>query len=212
MLEVMLGAGTSVRLLKKRPSKISLTFAVGGAGAQREMGIVIAKSLRRDILAGKIVLHLVAGTRPEVAKYFNDGLAKIGLGSAGKKGGVQVHFSANRAEYFSSFTALMRETDILWTKPSELSFYTGLGIPVVMAPTVGSQEKSNRQWLLWAGSGADALDPRYTHEWLFDWIDSGALARMAWLGFTETPTHGAYRIQDIVLGRESALPALPFVP
>ena len=28
----------------------------------------------------------------------------------------------------------MRTTDILWTKPSELSFYCGLGIPIVMAP------------------------------------------------------------------------------
>ena len=28
----------------------------------------------------------------------------------------------------------MRTTDILWTKPSELSFYCGLGIPIIMAP------------------------------------------------------------------------------
>lgn len=196
---------------KKSVVPLSLTFAVGGAGAQREVGLVIAKSLRHAIREGRIILNLVAGTRPEVAKYFTDGLQALGLTGTRARDGVRVHFSANRSEYFSSFTALMRETDVLWTKPSELSFYTGLGLPVIMAPTVGAQEKSNRHWLLQAGSGADALDPRFTHEWLFDWVQSGALARMAWLGFVDTPTHGAYRIADVVLGRPTYLPALPFV-
>jgi hypothetical protein len=61
------------------------------------------------------------------------------------------------------------------------------------------------------GGGVDQLDPRYTNEWLFDWINSGALARMAWQGFTEAPTHGAYRIADVLLGRPNTIHALPLV-
>jgi hypothetical protein len=105
----------------------------------------------------------------------------------------------------------MRKTDILWTKPSELSFYTGLGLPIIMAPTVGSQEDFNRNWLRQVGGGTDALDPQYAGEWLWDWIEGGALARMAWNGYTNAPTHGAYRIEDIVHGLDWNMHELPLV-
>lgn len=210
MLEATLGAKTC-RRVNGRATTISLTFAIGGAGAQREIGIIIAKSLSQDILDGRISLNLVAGTRPEVAEYFRVELMKLGLASALKSGGVRIILAESRAAYFAAFTRLMQETDILWTKPSELAFYTGLGIPIIIAPTIGSQEDFNRRWLTQIGGGIDQLDPRYTHEWLFDWINGGALARAAWLGFIDAPTHGAYRIEDIVLGRPNSIHALPSV-
>lgn len=210
MLEATLDAKTC-RRAKGRSTVISLTFAIGGAGAQREIGITIAKSLVTAILGGHIRLNLVAGTRPEVAEYFRVELMKIGLVSALKSGGVRILLTAGRAAYFAAFNKLMQETDILWTKPSELAFYTGLGLPIIIAPTVGSQEDFNRRWLTQIGGGIDQLDPRYTHEWLFDWINAGALARAAWLGFIDAPTHGAYRIEDIVRGRPNSIHALPSV-
>jgi hypothetical protein len=210
VLEATLDAKTC-HLASGKPSTISLTFAIGGAGAQREIGLTILKSLRIPLLNGQIRLNLVAGTRPAVADYFRQSCMSLGLASALKSGGVRILLANTRPEYFASFTKLMRETDILWTKPSELAFYTGLGIPVIMAPTVGSQEDFNRRWLQQIGGGMDQLDPRYTHEWLFDWINAGALARAAWLGFIDAPTHGAYRIEDIVLGRPNSIHALPTV-
>jgi hypothetical protein len=51
----------------------------------------------------------------------------------------------------------------------------------------------------------------HTDEWLFDWINSGGLARQAWNGFLEAPTHGTYRIEDTVLGRPSEIQALPLI-
>ena len=42
---------------------------------------------------------------------------------------------------------MLLDTDILWTKPSELSFYAGLGLPIIMAPSVGAQERFNKAWL-----------------------------------------------------------------
>ncbi|MDP2631234.1 MAG: hypothetical protein Q8P30_00510 [Candidatus Uhrbacteria bacterium] len=198
--------------IKTKPSQaINLAFAIGGAGAQRENGIVIAKSLSRAIKQGKIILHLVAGTRPDVDEYFRKEIRNIGLGDALKKGGINILFEKDRAEYFENFTKLMRKIDILWTKPSELSFYTGLGIPVIMAPTVGSQEDYNHKWLEQVGGGIDQLDPRYANEWLFDWIESGALASKAWNGFIEAPTHGAYRIADVLMGRPNTIHELPLV-
>ena len=196
---------------KKNGHALQLAFAVGGAGAQREIGSVIAKSLKREIRQGKVVLHLIAGTRPEVAQYFRSELKQHGLAPALKKGQVHILIEQDRPNYFEAFTDLMRTIDVLWTKPSELSFYTGLGIPIIMAPTVGSQEEFNRQWLQQMGAGVDQLDPRYTNEWLFDWLQSGALARMAWHGYVEAPTHGAHRIADILEGDGQEYPPHPLV-
>lgn len=203
------GAGFCGQKLKK-PKTINLAFAIGGAGAQREIGIVIAKSLKQKIQSQQIILHLIAGTRSDVNDYFIEELREAGLfDQIGK--GIRILFEEDRKKYFDEFTKLMGKIDILWTKPSELSFYTGLGLPIIMAPPVGSQEDYNHKWLEQVGGGIDQFDPRYTNEWLFDWINSGSLARMAWNGFIEAPTHGAYRIEDIIRGNRNTIHDLPLV-
>jgi hypothetical protein len=211
MLEAQMGKTFCDAALKKNFEAVSVTFAIGGAGAQREIGIMAAASLKESILSGKLRLNLVAGIRPEVGRYFRDELGKVGLEEAARDGRIRIVENPDRGTYFSSFNKLMMETDILWTKPSELSFYAGLGIPLLMSPTVGSQEDFNRQWLFQVGAGVDALDPRYAKEWLWDWIRGGAFARMAWNGYMNAPTHGAYRIEDIVRGRPFTMHALPIV-
>jgi hypothetical protein len=100
--------------------------------------------------------------------------------------------------YFREFNAVIRETDILWTKPSELSFYTGLGLPIIMAPTIGSQEKFNRKWLREVGSGMRQENPNHATEWLFDLMANGRFADMAWLGFLRARKMGTYHIQDVI--------------
>jgi len=107
-------------------------------------------------------------------------------------------WGATLTEYFEAFTATMRTTDILWTKPSELSFYCGLGIPVVLAPVIGSQEKYNRDWLLEIQAGMPQEDPQYTHQWLFDRLIAGRLADTAWAGFLKARKYGTYKIMEVL--------------
>ncbi len=211
MLAAQMGGEFCSNIKKGNGNATTLTFAIGGAGAQRDMAVTAAKSLTQSILAGKLQLNLVAGIRPEVGEYFRKELAKFGLSDAVRDGRVNIVENKDRQEYFSSFNKLMMATDILWTKPSELSFYAGLGIPILMAPTVGSQEDFNKQWLFQVSAGVSALDPRYADEWLWDWINGGAFARMAWNGFINAPTHGAYRIEDVVRGRPFTMHQLPIV-
>jgi len=194
----------------KKKHHLTLTFAVGGAGAQRELGIRIVKGLRKEILSEQIHVILVAGIRKEVARYYERELKKMRLGRVLGKS-IHVHTHDNREKYFRDFTKVLRKTDILWTKPSELSFYTGLGLPIVMAPTIGSQEDFNRIWLETVNGGTPQLNPDYTGEWLFDFVNSGGLARFAWNGYIEAPTHGAYRIQSIITGEKTPLPELPLI-
>lgn len=196
------------KLNHKHP--LTLTFTVGGAGAQKNIGRQIITSLQEKIRQGKIRLNLVTGTHNDAVPYYQTTIRELKLNrSLGKN--LNICHAANRAEYFKKFSELLHTTDILWTKPSELSFYTGLGIPIIMAPPIGSQEEFNRIWLKTVNGGVTQNDPRYTNEWLFDWVESGGLARLAWNGFIEAPTHGAYRIESIITGKKVELANLPTI-
>lgn len=196
------------KLNHKHP--LTLTFSVGGAGAQKNIGLELIESLRDKVYQGKIRVNLVAGTHHDAARAYQDAVRELKLQKCLGHTLNIVH-SENRMDYFQTFSELLHTTDILWTKPSELSFYCGLGIPIIMAPPIGSQEQFNRLWLKTVGGGISQNDARYTNEWLFDWVNSGGLARVAWSGFIEAPTHGAYRIESIITGKKVELEELPLV-
>jgi hypothetical protein len=171
---------------------LTITYAVGGAGAQRDIGRRIAMSLRDRILNGTLQLNLVAGTRPEVFSYFNDIKTEIGSDN------IRVLYAETHDEYFQQFNNAMRETDILWTKPSELSFYAGLGIPIIMTPPIGSQERFNRQWLYEIHAAVAQKDPDFTHQWLFEMLNDGRMADMAWSGFLKARKLGTAKILEVL--------------
>jgi hypothetical protein len=178
---------------------LTLTFAVGGAGAQTEIGYQVLKSLKEKILKKEVKINIAVGTRPHVNEYFKNSLKELKL-DHGKH--VSIIFAWNKTEYFKNFNQAIRSTDLLWTKPSELSFYCGLGIPIIIAPPIGSHEYRNQSWLINMGSGVNQEKPEYTHEWLFDMLNSGKLAEAALQGFVQAPKLGTYEIEKIVLGKK----------
>lgn len=190
---------------------LTITFAVGGAGAQRDLGITILDSLHDRIDRGEVKLNLVAGSRRDVYDFYEKEARRLHLDSI-HKGYVNILYADTKHEYFKKFNEILLETDILWTKPSELSFYAGLGLPIIMAPTVGSQEEFNRSWLHQIGAGFEQEDPRYAHEWLFDWLESGWLAQAAMEGFLNAPRNGVFHIEDIALkGKKSEIEDTHFI-
>lgn len=188
---------TTSRLDERHNHPLTLTFAVGGAGAQKKIGKQILHSLRHKLLKYEVNLTLVAGTRNDVYSYFKAAIAAEGLEKRMGEN-LTILFELEKENYFRSFNETLRRTDILWTKPSELVFYSGLGLPVIMAPSLGSQEVYNRQWLKTVGAGISQNDPRYTHEWLFDWINSGWLAEAALSGYLDGRQFGVRNIVDVV--------------
>jgi hypothetical protein len=168
------------------------------------------QSLKKRIKNQELTLRMVTGTKQDLADEFYAAAREFGLTSAMNKD-LFIDSYKDRPSYFREFSKTLRKTDILWTKPSEMSFYTGTGIPIIMAPSIGSQEQFNRIWLKTVGGGVAQADPRYVDEWLFDWINSGGLARMAWNGYIEAPTHGAYRIESITTGEKIELEQLPMI-
>ncbi|MGE5497645.1 MAG: DUF6938 domain-containing protein [Syntrophothermus sp.] len=174
--------------------KLTILYGVGGAGAQKEIGGKIAISLKKRILSGEVKLILSAGIKSNVRDYFEE----IKKKAAPESENLQIIYSENLQEYFSLFNEAIHETDILWTKPSELSFFAGLGLPIIMTPAIGSQEIFNRTWLTEIGAGIRQLDPEYTDQWLFDYLREGRLADAAWSGFLKARKLGTYKIMEVL--------------
>lgn len=187
-------------LTKKVKRSLTLTFAIGGAGAQKDLGLTIIKSLAQEIIKKRIKINLVAGIHNDVNQYFVQGIKDLKLAKfIGSQ--IKIIFAQNKEDYFKKFNLALRSTDILWTKPSELSFYVALGLPIIIAPPLGSQEKFNRHWLRTIGAGINQEDPRYANEWLFDWLKAGLFAEAAVHGYLEASKFGTYNIENIVTGK-----------
>jgi len=192
LIETKLG-----RLPEKSNHPLTIMFSVGGAGVQREIGKKILQNLYPLIKENKIKIILSAGIKDWVRDYFLRWIRWFNLkDSLGKS--IEIIFEKDIGDYFQKFNESLRKTDILWTKPSELSFYAALGIPIIVAPPIGSQEEFNMRYLLKSGFGIFQENPNYVKEWLFDWLNHGYLAESAMEGFIEGEKLGTFNIQKII--------------
>lgn len=209
-------------LPKKSNHPLTIMFSVGGAGAQKEIAIKVLKSLAKKIKENEVKIILSVGIRESVKNYFEENIKKLGLESYLSKNidpapflysmpsaskslkavqercGVEIVFSKTIEEYFDKFNQKLKTIDILWTKPSELSFYSGLGIPIIISPSMGSHEDFNKRWLLRTRAGVLQENPKYTDEWLFDLLKGGRLAEAALKGFIEVEKMGTFNIEKII--------------
>lgn len=183
----------------RRP--LTIMFSAGGAGAQGEIGLAILRQMKDRIIAGKLKLILSAGANEKVKYLYENGARAAGL-DADKVTGLEVLFESKIEKYFDRFNKVLRQTDILWTKPSELSFYSALGVPIIVAPPIGSQEDFNKSWLLKSGFGLEQGNLRCIGQWLDDWLENGYLAEAAMEGFIEGERMGVANIKNLVFDRK----------
>jgi hypothetical protein len=178
---------------------VHLMFAVGGAGAQAELVNEFLPSLRPLISSGRLRLQLVAGTRPEVYRFFMEAVARAGLEpSIGRE--ISIIFGDDFKTYYAAFNRALLETDVLWTKPSELSFYPALGLACLLSRPLGAHERYNRRWLREQGVGLKQRRLDHAHGWIEEWLEDGTLAAAAWSGFVRLPKNGTARIAELVMG------------
>ena len=180
---------------------VTILFSIGGAGAQRDIGAALVGSLREMLARRDVRVVLGAGVKPAVRDYLQAAVTRLGL-ETGPAAGVEILYADRISEYFRIFNEALRATDVLWTKPSELSFFTALGLPIVMAPPLGSQEHANREWLLEIGSAVSQQDPRYANEWLLDLVASGWFAEAALQGFIDGTQLGTPAIRAVITGAQ----------
>jgi hypothetical protein len=174
---------------------LTIMFAVGGAGAQKEIGVRLLSEFKQKIASRQMRVILVAGTKIKIKRYFEEEVKRLGME---KFKNVEIIYADSFGEYYDKFNESISKADILWSKPSELSFYAALGIPMIIAPTIGSQEDFNKEWLLRSGFGAEQKDQRIGYEWIFDWLRDGHFAEMAVEGFVEGTQLGTLNIKKII--------------
>lgn len=185
---------THLGTLPKLPNHpFTMMFSIGGAGAQKEIALQILDSLKEKIKAKQLRFIIAVGVREELRIYFQNRVNELNL-----DGWATVLSGNSMKEYFEKFNETLRTTDLLMTKPSELSFYAGLGIPVIVQPSIGSQEDFNRRWLMHIGAAFLQENPKYTDQWIWDLLEAGDLAEAAMQGFIEIEHMGAYNIEDII--------------
>jgi len=177
-----------------------LTFSLGGAGAQAELARALVHSLAPLVGDGRLRLCLAAGIRPDAAARFTRWIAEAGLGDR-LGGDVRIFEAADLDGYFAGFNQLLAETDILWTKPSEMTFFGALGIPLVFSHPVGMHERYNRRWAIENGAGLKQREPGHAGYWIKEWLAEGTLAAAAWSGFMRLPKFGLFHIVERVTGR-----------
>ncbi len=184
--------------LPKMPNHpLTIMFSIGGAGAQKEIALGIINDLKEKIKSKQLRFIISIGIREELKKYFEENIKDLQL-----DGWVHIISGKNTVEYFEKFNQALRTTDILMTKPSELSFYAGLGIPIIIEPSIGSQEDFNRRWLVHIGAAVSQENPDYMVEWLFDMLEGGDLAEVAMQGFVEIEKMGTYTIEKIIANKK----------
>lgn len=180
---------------QKSKQPLSIMFSAGGAGAQSEIGISIMRQLAPRIKSKKIKIILSAGINQKLKKIYQNEAQKLKIE---KYPNLEILFENKISDYFDRFNKTLRQTDILWTKPSELSFYSALGMPIIVAPPIGSQEDFNKSWLLKSGFGIEQDNLRGIVQWLDDWLENGYLAEAAMEAFVEGEKMGAANIRKLV--------------
>jgi hypothetical protein len=183
---------------RTNPKSFRLMFAIGGAGAQVNMVEKILFSLKEKIDQGSIKIYLSAGINQRVFQRLLGFVNSLGMERfLDEKIFIIYHYRVE--EYIKSLNRALRITDVLWTKPSEMSFYCALGIPIILAPYIGPHEKLNRRWLHEIHAAIQPPGPlEYTHQWLFDLREKGRLAEAAWDGFLKARKLGTYKIEKLV--------------
>ncbi len=177
-----------------------LTFSVGGAGAQADLAKPFLKGIRPMIEEDRLRLCLVAGVRSVIAAKFHQWIREAGLEHR-LGNGVDVFCAAGMEDYFPRFNALLAETDVLWTKPSEMTFFSALGLPLILSDPVGVHERYNRRWAIENGPGLKQRDLLHAEYWMREWLNEGTLAAAAWYGYMRMPKFGLYQVLEAVGGQ-----------
>ncbi len=173
---------------------LNVVFPLGGAGAMVRILEKVAESLLSEINNGIVKLTVIPGphsVRDKRLEYFKKNYFE-------KTEGFQVVLSHNINDYFHKFNGLLKDAHVLFTKPSELTFYSSLGIPIIMTEPLGSQEQANREWLLANNIGVDMFNPSKSDIWLMNLLHSGTLARLAKNGWICGKRLALYEIQKLV--------------
>jgi hypothetical protein len=113
--------------------------------------------------------------------------------------GVRLASLGHGSDDAGSAIDLLAQSDVLWTRPSDMVFFAALGIPLLMPPATTPLENAARRWTLRRGAGRK-WERDMGWEQIAGWLANGTLAEVAWSGYRKLPKRGTFRIAEIVNG------------
>ncbi len=183
---------------ESQTAPITLLFAVGGAGAQTDNALDLLVGLKPLLSDGSIKLILSAGINDKVLKRFHQ-FARTSKCDQFVGSSLEFICESEPMRFFDRFNEALRSTDLIITKPSELVFFAGLGIPFLLTRPIGPHESENLHWLEERHAGIGIRYPlKYIGEWLCDFLDDGIIASMAWDAFQNIPRSGTRNVENLL--------------
>lgn len=208
------------RLQSGKPLRILLT--VGGAGAQRELYASLLKHLVPLVKAGRITLFVNVGDHkavldglvsdvPALSRAiihrddWNETRAFAETALAGPVTGMHLFCNANIFAAVYATNLLMRASDLLVTKPSELAFYP---VPKLHVKRVGGHEAWGAIHSAEVGDGTIECPTAEKAKQMLDLLlgDTHALEMMNKAILTANRAgiySGAYRVAELALGKNT---------
>ena len=206
------------RLKDGQPMRFLLT--IGGAGAQKEIFAAIIKDLIPKIKANQAALYINVGDYKNV---WDDLVAEIPELSAmtkthfnnwsqtmqfcnfalnGPVNGIHAFYHENIFEAVYATNLLMRSTDVLVTKPSELAFYP---IPKLFIKRVGGHEQWGAIHSSEIGDGTlECKDIPHTLQMLNLFLSNDTLLKNMCHNIIQNKSigiyDGAYKVIELAMG------------
>lgn len=201
---------------------LRLLLTIGGAGAQKEIYEKIIDKMMPLVKAKKIVLYINVGDhkkvfeemraiksmKSETKEYINNWKATKELAKKSideEISGVHLFYHENIFEAVYSTNLLMRSSDILVSKPSELAFYP---IPKLMIKRIGGHEAWGAIRAAEIGDGTIECEKTETALKMLEMMvgDGKTLKYMIKCILKAKKAgvyNGAYRIIDIAVGEKN---------
>ncbi|MGC8653083.1 MAG: DUF6938 domain-containing protein [Candidatus Kryptoniota bacterium] len=184
------------RLSPNSGYSLTIMYPFSGAGAYQKYFSEFVKAISDELKAGEFRLIVSAGSNQGAFSEARRVIHRNGLDNCSS---VHLLYNCDLFSAFSEFNAILPEVDLLITKPSELIFYSGLGIPLLMLSPIGAHEAKNRVYVLENKCGFDMVHLDKFVRCVREFKQSGMLLELAENGYERIPKNGSESINDYVL-------------
>ncbi len=181
----------------RRDSGVPLTimFPFSGSGAYSNVLAELVKAMSEQLREGSIRLTVSCGDNGHALKSTENLFVSYGLKDSEF---TKIIYGSDLFDSFERFNKALKSADVVITKPSEMVFYAGLGIPMIFLPPIGGHEARNREYILDNGCGIDMECVSDFPKWLEESRRNERLLELAEMGYRNLPKTGTFEIDELV--------------
>ncbi len=183
------------RLKSNSDTPLTVLFPFSGAGAYSNLLSELVMSMLDEVREGEVHLVVSCGDNEHALRSAGKLFRDCGLGDSEF---AEILFDGDLFASFDRFNQVLKSTDVIITKPSEMVFYAALGIPMLFLPPIGAHEAKNRDYLISSNCAVNLVNLKDFPKWLKKERREGRLLELAETGMERLPKHGTFAIDELV--------------